>query len=449
MTDRDALLATVAAHPDDDLPKLVYADWLEERGDPVDVARGRFIRAQVAQAAAGWPGPARKADGYLRLYRDRWLQELPAEWRPWVGFDRGFPSGLTPDARGRADRHGCLDFFRLDAPEFRTAHWLDLCRAGYFDADDFAEMSGHAGLERVTGLDWGCYRPGPTEAVWRSPRLTGLLELDIGGLDVTDPGQADFASGRFLPALRRLELSLAAGAGDAFDGILRRPAFPQLRDLGLGYFARDGAAALAIVRSGLASPVRRLEWRTGSDGNFAADVLGQLASGDAAPDLRELIMEQDHWPAADIDGFFDALRPGRLRVLALHTYFGNQARDARPSLARRLADHPALAGLDHLDVSGLRLPVAATLDLMSAAAAAGVKRLAVRDHWDDPRFVDYLLTAAAPLRFDRLSVGPFYAHDEIGYRGPALDALRTRLGSRFVGNVTYSWLAGQRRWHPL
>ena len=33
MTDSEALLAAVTAHPGDDLPKLVLADWLDERGE--------------------------------------------------------------------------------------------------------------------------------------------------------------------------------------------------------------------------------------------------------------------------------------------------------------------------------------------------------------------------------------------------------------------------------
>jgi uncharacterized protein (TIGR02996 family) len=32
MTDRDALYRAILAHPEDDTPRLVYADWLEENG---------------------------------------------------------------------------------------------------------------------------------------------------------------------------------------------------------------------------------------------------------------------------------------------------------------------------------------------------------------------------------------------------------------------------------
>jgi uncharacterized protein (TIGR02996 family) len=44
MSDRDALLAAIQAAPDDDAPRLIYADWLEEHGDP---DRAEFIRVQI------------------------------------------------------------------------------------------------------------------------------------------------------------------------------------------------------------------------------------------------------------------------------------------------------------------------------------------------------------------------------------------------------------------
>src|SRR5947199_8367617 len=45
-THADGFLARVRELPDADEPRLIYADWLDEQGDP----RGEFIRAQVALA---------------------------------------------------------------------------------------------------------------------------------------------------------------------------------------------------------------------------------------------------------------------------------------------------------------------------------------------------------------------------------------------------------------
>src|SRR3954454_19585646 len=40
---RAGFLAAICRSPDDDAPRLVYADWLEEHGDP---ERAEFIRVQ-------------------------------------------------------------------------------------------------------------------------------------------------------------------------------------------------------------------------------------------------------------------------------------------------------------------------------------------------------------------------------------------------------------------
>lgn len=51
MTDGDALLKAILAHPDDDTPRLIYADWLEERGDS---ARADLIRVQCELGFAAY-----------------------------------------------------------------------------------------------------------------------------------------------------------------------------------------------------------------------------------------------------------------------------------------------------------------------------------------------------------------------------------------------------------
>lgn len=44
MTDEQGLLAAICAYPDDDTPRMVFADWLEENGQS---ERAEFIRVQV------------------------------------------------------------------------------------------------------------------------------------------------------------------------------------------------------------------------------------------------------------------------------------------------------------------------------------------------------------------------------------------------------------------
>src|SRR5262249_44548145 len=44
------LIAAIRAELDSDAPRLVYADFLEDRGDPQSVARAEFIRIQVQRS---------------------------------------------------------------------------------------------------------------------------------------------------------------------------------------------------------------------------------------------------------------------------------------------------------------------------------------------------------------------------------------------------------------
>ena len=57
MSDRDALLAAILANPAEDTPRLVYADWLQENGEP---ARGEFVRLVLEEGGADYIDVARR-----------------------------------------------------------------------------------------------------------------------------------------------------------------------------------------------------------------------------------------------------------------------------------------------------------------------------------------------------------------------------------------------------
>jgi uncharacterized protein (TIGR02996 family) len=91
-------LKAVVANPDDDLTRLVYADWLEENDQP---ERAEFVRVQVA-LAAGVTDLAQRLQledrqrELLVAHDTEWVRELaevldmaPGRWGGWV-FRRGF-----------------------------------------------------------------------------------------------------------------------------------------------------------------------------------------------------------------------------------------------------------------------------------------------------------------------------------------------------------------------
>jgi uncharacterized protein (TIGR02996 family) len=85
MTPEDAFLQEIAANPADDAPRLVYADWLEERDDP----RGRYLRAEVelARLAEGDPAYAGR-EAELQELREavepEWLAAAGKRYDLWL-----------------------------------------------------------------------------------------------------------------------------------------------------------------------------------------------------------------------------------------------------------------------------------------------------------------------------------------------------------------------------
>src|SRR5215203_6135464 len=83
-----AFLAAIRDDLDDDTPRLVFADWLEEHGDP----RGAFIRAQCLLYRTQEDDPAeaelrRCVDELFDRHVEEWEGDAPGKVE--VTFDRG------------------------------------------------------------------------------------------------------------------------------------------------------------------------------------------------------------------------------------------------------------------------------------------------------------------------------------------------------------------------
>jgi uncharacterized protein (TIGR02996 family) len=91
MIDEAALLAAIRAAPDDDAPRLVYADWLSERGDP----RGEYITLSCTFAKSYDMEARRRADELEAAHREAWVAHLPPWTRAEAKFWRGFVSRVT------------------------------------------------------------------------------------------------------------------------------------------------------------------------------------------------------------------------------------------------------------------------------------------------------------------------------------------------------------------
>src|SRR5262245_2348318 len=102
MTDGPAFFRAIEAQPDDDTPRLVYADWLDENAETAaDRARAELIRVQCERERE--PPGARKVElagregGLLVMYGPEWVKPLPHQKLndrvpdpALLGFRRGF-----------------------------------------------------------------------------------------------------------------------------------------------------------------------------------------------------------------------------------------------------------------------------------------------------------------------------------------------------------------------
>src|SRR6516162_10243136 len=99
MTEHEGFLDAIKAEPDDDTPRLIYADWLDDHGQP---ERAEFIRLQIesARLPEGDPRAAEfdvRAEEILAEHEIEWLGEWSERLVRW-SFRRGFLDAITIEA---------------------------------------------------------------------------------------------------------------------------------------------------------------------------------------------------------------------------------------------------------------------------------------------------------------------------------------------------------------
>jgi uncharacterized protein (TIGR02996 family) len=358
-----ALYQGVLANPDEDTPRLVYADWLQEHGDP---DRAEFIRLQCRLARInewdeGYTPDRLRAERLLRAHRDEWLAPAPVvrTLGSWIECElvRGFPGGalLRGEPTGdeiREELSGLpitaleVDWRGNPAEPWPVTgaafpHLRDLkvyvgprlnvpdnpqatCRA-------LASTAALAGLKALQLL--GDPTPEGLDALITSPHLRALEELSIEGVG---DAHAQLLAGRAqLPALRSLSLG-TGGLTPAGASVLGRAGwFPQLRTLRLSYNEklRDGVLEALLGTRSLP------ELRTLRFGGARGAEL-RLASGATLPGLIDLnLFGSEVRPA---DWFEMTAGPQKFRSIVI-----NQALLGGAS-GRGLFDRPALSALQRL-----------------------------------------------------------------------------------------------------
>ncbi|MBL9038847.1 MAG: TIGR02996 domain-containing protein [Archangium sp.] len=326
-TAMEAVHEAIFARPDDDAPRLVYADWLTERGDP----RGELIALQCARARAeattrevraGALGlqprdsddlaeaTATREAELLALHGETWLAGVPRS-AVQVRFARGFIHELTVlDARTMApldalfarepiERLRFASGCGVDLGKLRAAPWLSRVRHLAFSSDP-------GSFPFFDGRSLTAFLPGR--------ELRALTELELSGQRVGDLGAAMLAGGAVAtaPALKRL--TIASDVLTPFAG-----------------------QALASTR-----------------------FLGKLAA---------LALPDNQLRAEGVDALLRARSPGRLEILVLD---GNHLGDDG---ARIIASEAKLRTLKHLSLARNRIGPAGAQALLTSPTLRGLETL--------------------------------------------------------------------------
>jgi uncharacterized protein (TIGR02996 family) len=209
MTDHDiAFLRTCLDHPDDDTPRLIYADWLEDHDEQ---ARAELIRVQCELEKLTDEDPRgvvlgeREAE-LLTAHAHSWRAGLPV----WVRRPGRSRQGTLVRNQGRAQFRRGLFHFRLSASEF-LRQGKTLRRKVPFDSLCLHKAAGHIHDLLASGL------------------LEGLRHLDIGyNHRMSDDEAIELANSGQLVSLRSLNVANLQFGPDAWQALVSSPHLANL-----------------------------------------------------------------------------------------------------------------------------------------------------------------------------------------------------------------------------
>jgi uncharacterized protein (TIGR02996 family) len=233
MTDHDALLRAIAENPDEDTPRLAFADYLDEIGGDANGAQAEFIRIECelsrlpADAADRKPLEARRTELWV-AHRREWKAIVPdIPGINWRGYDRGFLTVLDADQMSLFVDHARELFAAAPIQGVRilaagpnvTPALAALPRLGWLRELDLTACRGAARpqdrrIRSADGYEWtvdGVLTDDDAATLANSPGVANLRVLRLGGNRITGTGVRALAASPHLTNLRRLDLTAPVG----------------------------------------------------------------------------------------------------------------------------------------------------------------------------------------------------------------------------------------------
>ena len=259
MSTGETLLGEILQHPEDDAPRLVYADWLQQHGD---AEHGELIGAQCAfehARGAQRTSLAARIRELVKRNRARWTAplrraKLGTSWK----FRRGFLDSGTVSATRFVKI--AAELFAL-APTLRSFRFpeasnelVDLVESPYFARVVEADLH--------TMCSCGsCRIDQELPELFTSPHATSLRVLRLADCRITDDNAKRLAASEVLTQLTLLDLATNRITGTGAQAIANA-SFTGLRELSLrGNPLAEGAVAFARSRRPWLDTIERLDFR--------------------------------------------------------------------------------------------------------------------------------------------------------------------------------------------
>jgi uncharacterized protein (TIGR02996 family) len=387
MSPADAFLAEILANPEDDAPRLVFADWLEDHGQP---ERAEFIRTQIELSRLPGGGARRRGlrareGALLRQHGRAWRAELPVlPGVEWGDFERGLigsaklTSWLPPSAEA-AFAHAPLRELELWCAPLGDGWARELGGAAYLSKLRVVRLVnnriGREGVEALVALPW----------------LRNLRVLDLLTNDVGDDGARALASSPLCAGLRKLGLANAGIGPAGAEALASSPALSSLRALKLGINPLGEAGVRALAQSPHLAGLRALALDGVSLGVPGARALAdsrllrlttlRLCDSDLGDEATAALMAAPFVGRLEkLDLSLNNIRAGGARALAgaglsaLHTLdLGGNPID--PEAIRALARSRSLAALRTLKLSSCPVGDVGARNLASSRLLRGLTSL--------------------------------------------------------------------------
>ena len=237
MTTDDAFLSDIIENVEDDSPRLIYADWLDDQGQH---DRADFIRIQC-ELARPPDQEARRLE--LKIRERKLLANHEGKWvgplRKWLSaweFQRGFVQGITLKAHTLLERADTL--FRLAPLRHAEIH-----RIGKFGQ----ALAACPHLARLFSLRIRQLSATDVADFLGSPHLESLTALDLEGNGIGDAGVIALTTSPHLPRLSVLDLARNSIQDQGAEALAESPHFARLHSLNLvrNHIGDAGAGALA------------------------------------------------------------------------------------------------------------------------------------------------------------------------------------------------------------